>query len=129
MAGESNKKDTWGHSFENNKLIPVPSNIEYHLDYTKPAGDINLRLYDYVKFIQLNLNGLAGKNNYLKAKTYTFIYKGIRNYSLGWFNSYENNTDYSTHSGTGGTYYSLVAIDRKKKSAVLYSPMHLMRKL
>lgn len=108
------KKDTWGHSFENNKLIPVPSNTDYHLDYTEPAGDINLRLYDYIKFIQLNLNGLAGKKNYLKAKTYTFIHKGISNYSLGWFNSYENNTDYSTHSGTAGTYYSLVAIDRKK---------------
>ena len=49
------KKDTWGHSFQNNKLIPVPSNTEYHLDYTEPAGDINIKLKDYVKFIQFKL--------------------------------------------------------------------------
>lgn len=107
-------KDTWGHFFENNKLTPVPSNTDYHLDYTEPAGDINIKLKDYVKFIQLNLRGLEGHNNYLKASTYNFIHKGIANYSLGWYNSYENNKDFSTHSGTAGTYYTLVAIDRKK---------------
>lgn len=107
-------KDTWGHSFENNKLIPVPSNTDYYLDYTEPAGDININLRDYVKFIQLNLTGIAGKNNYLRAETYKFIHKGVEGYSLGWFNSYDNGNDFSTHSGTAGTYYSLVAIDRKQ---------------
>ncbi|MFH6960354.1 serine hydrolase domain-containing protein [Flavobacterium aquidurense] len=107
-------KDTWGHSFENNKLIPVPSNTDYHLDYTEPAGDLNIKLTDYIKFIQLNIQGLQGHDNYLKASTYNFIHKGIEGYSLGWFNSYENNQDFSTHSGTAGTYYTIAAIDRKK---------------
>jgi len=106
-------KDTWGHSFENNKLSPVPSNTDYHLDFTEPAGDINIKLTDYIKFIQLNIKGLQGKDNYLKASTYTFIHKGIEGYSLGWFNSYENNQDFSTHSGTAGTYYTIASIDRK----------------
>ncbi|MEG2100639.1 MAG: serine hydrolase domain-containing protein [Flavobacterium sp.] len=107
-------KDTWGHSFENNKLSPVPSNTDYHLDYTEPAGDINIKLTDYIKFIQLNIQGLQGQDNYLKASTYHFIHKGIESYSLGWFNSYENNQDFSTHSGTAGTYYTIASIDRKK---------------
>lgn len=107
-------KDTWGHSFENNKLTSVPSNTDYKLDYTEPAGDINIKLTDYLKFIQLNIQGLEGHDNYLKACTYNFIHKGIEGYSLGWFNSYENNTDFSTHSGTAGTYYTIAAIDRKK---------------
>lgn len=109
-----NSKDTWGHSFENNKLSPVPSNTDYHLDYTEPAGDINIKLTDYIKFIQLNIQGLQGHNNYLKASTYNFIHKGIEGYSLGWFNSYENNQDFSTHSGTAGTYYTIASLDRKK---------------
>lgn len=107
-------KDTWGHSFENNKLTSVPSNTDYKLDYTEPAGDINIKLTDYLKFIQLNIQGLEGHDNYLKASTYNFIHKGLEGYSLGWFNSYENNTDFSTHSGTAGTYYTIAAIDRKK---------------
>jgi len=106
-------KDTWGHSFENNKLIPVPSNTDYHLDYTEPAGDINIKLTDYIKFIQLNIKGLQGHDNYLKVSTYHFIHKGIEGYSLGWFNSYEDNKDFSTHSGTAGTYYTIAAIDRR----------------
>jgi len=112
-------KDTWGHSFENGKLIPVPSNTDYHLDYTEPAGDINIKLKDYIKFIQLNLQGLKGYNNYLSAKTYQFIHKGIANYSLGWYNIYENGKELSTHSGTAGTYYTLVHIDRLNGKAYI----------
>ncbi len=112
-------KGTWGHSFENNKLIPVPSNSDYHLDFTEPAGDLNITLKDYAKFIQLNLRGLNGQNNYLTAKTYQFMHKGIENYALGWYNIYENGKELSTHSGTAGTYYSLVHIDRIKGKAYI----------
>lgn len=113
------QKETWGHSFENGKLKPVPSTIDYHLDYTEPSGDINIKLIDYIKFIQLHLDGLSGKNNYLKAETYKYIHKGIENYSIGWYNIYENNKELSTHSGTAGTYYSLVHIDRINKKAYI----------
>jgi CubicO group peptidase (beta-lactamase class C family) len=113
------QKDTWGHSFENGKLMPVPSNTDYHLDYTEPAGDININLKDYSKFIQLNIQGLKGYNNYLNTKTYQFIHKGIDNYSLGWYNIYENGKELSTHSGTAGTYYTLVHIDRIKGKAYI----------
>ncbi len=112
-------KDTWGHSFENGKLTPIPSTVDYHLDFTEPAGDINIKLKDYIKFIQLNLAGLSGKNNYLKAETYNFIHKGIENYAMGWYNIYENSKELSTHSGTAGTYYSLVHIDRIKNKAYI----------
>lgn len=114
-----NTKDTWGHSFENDKLTPVPSNTDYHLDLTEPAGDINIKLKNYAKFIQLNLKGLNGHNNYLTAKTYKFIHKGIENYALGWYNIYENGKELSTHSGTAGTYYTLVHIDRVNGKAYI----------
>lgn len=113
------RKDTWGHSFENGKLKPIPSTTGYHLDFTEPAGDLNIKLKDYIKFIQLNLRGLKGDDNYLKAKTYAFIHKGVENYSIGWFNIYENNKELSTHSGTAGTYYTLVHIDRLKNIAYI----------
>jgi CubicO group peptidase (beta-lactamase class C family) len=112
-------KDTWGHSDENGKLTPVPSTTDYHLDYTEPAGDVNIRLKDYIRFIQLNLDGLEGRDNYLKSSTYHFIHEGIPEYSLGWFNIYENGGSFSTHSGTAGTYYSIVQIDRKKGMAYI----------
>lgn len=107
------QKDTWGHSFENGKLTPIPSNTDYHLDYTEPAGDINIKMKDYVKFIQLNINGLEGQRNYLKSSTYKYLHQGIVGYSMGWYNVFENGKSLSVHSGTAGTYYSLVQIDRQ----------------
>ncbi len=74
---------------------------------------------DYAKFIQLNLQGLKGYNNYLTAKTYQFIHRGIENYALGWYNIYENGKELSTHSGTAGIYYTLVHIDRINGKAYL----------
>ncbi len=112
-------KDTWGHSFENGTLIPVPSTVSSRLDYTEPAGDINIRLKDYARFIQLNIQGLQGHSNYLSAKTYLFIHKGIPDYSLGWYNIYENGKELSTHAGTAETYYTLVHIDRIKSMAYI----------
>lgn len=114
------RKDTWGHSTENGQLKPVSSTFDYHLDYTEPAGDLNIKLKDYIRFIQLNLKGLKGQNNYLKATTYAFIHKGIPNYSLGWFNIYENGKELSVHSGTGAfTYFAIVHIDRIKNNAYI----------
>lgn len=112
-------KDTWGHSFENDKLVPVPSNTDYQIGLTEPAGDINIKLKDYIRFIQLNLRGLREENIYLKSKTVQFIHKGIDDYSLGWYNIYENGKSLSTHSGTAGTYYSLVHIDRDNGKAFI----------
>lgn len=114
------QNDTWGHSTENGILKPVPSSIDYHLDYTEPAGDLNITLKDYIKFIQLNLKGLQGQDNYLKAETYKLLHKGVENYSLGWFNIFENNKELSVHSGTGAfTYFTLVHIDRTANKAYI----------
>ncbi|WP_412476236.1 serine hydrolase domain-containing protein [Flavobacterium sp. TBRC 19031] len=114
------RKDTWGHATENGKLNPIPSTVDYHLDYTEPAGDINIKLKDFIKFIQLNLMGLDGQDNYLKSKTYKLIHKGVENYSLGWFNIYENGKELSVHSGTGAfTYFTIIHIDRLKKRAYI----------
>jgi CubicO group peptidase (beta-lactamase class C family) len=113
------QKDTWGHISDKGTLKPVPSTFDDHLDYTEPAGDINIKLGDYIKFIQLNLKGLRGQDNYLKSETYKFIHKGVENYSLGWFNIYEPGTEISSHSGTEGTYFTLVQIDRIKGIAFI----------
>ncbi len=114
------RKDTWGHSTENDVLTPIPSSNDYHLDYTEPAGDLNSTLPDYIKFIQLNLQGLKGQNNYLKATTYHLLHKGMDHYAMGWFNMYENGKELSVHSGTGAfTYFTLVHIDRITQKAYI----------
>lgn len=114
------KRDTWGHNYADGKLTPVSSSMGAHLDYTEPAGDLNIKLKDYIRFIQLNLQGLQGQNNYLNAKTYAFIHDGIKGYSLGWFNVHEDGNVLSVHSGTGAfTYFTIVHIDRPMNKAYI----------
>lgn len=114
------RKDTWGHSTENDTLKPVPSTNGYHLDYTEPAGDLNITLKDYIQFIRLNLKGLQGQDNYLKAGTYQFIHNGVPNYSMGWFNVSVDDKVLSVHSGTGAfTYFTIVHIDRQQDKAYI----------
>lgn len=38
---------------------------------------------------------------------------------MGWYNIYENGKELSTHSGTAGTYYTLVHLDRIKDKAYI----------
>lgn len=113
------RKDTWGHFLQNDSLVPVPSTTDYQLEFTEPSGDINITLEDYIKFIQLNLRGLKGENNYLKADTYKYLHEGVNDYAYGWYNIYEDGKSYSTHSGTALTYFALVQIDRIKGVAYI----------
>ncbi|HPH32312.1 MAG TPA: serine hydrolase, partial [Chitinophagaceae bacterium] len=85
----------------------------------EPSGDINIRLKDYIKYIQLHLQGLSGKSQYLKASTLRFLLQGIPEYSLGWYNVYENGKHWISHSGTDGTYYAVTHIDRERKTAYI----------
>jgi hypothetical protein len=89
------------------------------LEYTEPAGDLNIRLIDYIRFIQLNLQGLSGKNNYLKASTYNFLHRGVSNYAMGWYNIYDGEHEISSHAGTVLTYYSIVQVDRVRLRAYI----------
>ena len=109
--------DTWGHQAEGGQLTPVASSAAMHLDYTEPAGDLNIRLGDYATFLRLYLDGLRGRDAYLKAATYRFMLQGLEHYAMGWYNIRENDTEFSTHSGTVGTYYTVAQIDRLRQKA------------
>jgi hypothetical protein len=60
----------------------------------------------------MNLKGLKGESNYLQSSTYQYLHNHFPQYSMGWYNISEKNIQWSNHSGTAGTYYTLVHIDR-----------------
>jgi CubicO group peptidase (beta-lactamase class C family) len=101
--GESNKLEVlngdrftdWGEDF---------------LHYLIPSGHHSVTIADYLKYLQLNLKGLDGQNNYLKASTYDFIFNGAKEYSMGWGNEIVNGNNYYSHSGSAGNYYANAVI-------------------
>ncbi len=67
------KKDTWGTLLKITnwyRFLPI---ITITWIIRSRQGTLMLLLPDYIKFIQLNINGLKGQNNYLK-KQYLHFY-------------------------------------------------------
>ncbi|WJK00008.1 serine hydrolase domain-containing protein [Elizabethkingia anophelis] len=93
----------WGH-WEDPKLVSVAPETKYDLSMAEPGGDISMNIINYSKFIQLNLQGLTGKDNFLKAKTYQYLFNSSDNYSIGWGNVTINNIKGNEHQGTDGTF-------------------------
>jgi CubicO group peptidase (beta-lactamase class C family) len=97
--GESNKLEVlngdrftdWGEDF---------------LFYNIPSGHHSISVIDYLKFLQLNLNGLKGQDNYLTSTTYNFIFNGAKEYSMSWGNDIVNGNHYYSHNGSAGNYFA-----------------------
>jgi D-alanyl-D-alanine carboxypeptidase len=88
-------------------------------DILSPAGDLNINMLDYAKYIQLNLQGLKGVDNYLSSDTYEFIHFGIPNYSIGWENSKKGGLNISEHSGSKGNFFCHTYIVKEKDIAII----------
>jgi hypothetical protein len=91
------------------------------LFYNIPSGHHSISIIDYIKYLQLNLNGLTGHSNYLKESTYDFIFNGAKEYSMGWGNDIVNGNHYYSHSGSAGNYYANAIII--KESGIVISIM------
>lgn len=106
-----NADEPWGHMLEDDKLTPLPAISTYNLALSEPAGDISMTLPDYIKFIQLNLQGLSGKDNILPAASYRFLHYGLKDYAIGWANDLDSGKKVSLHNGSAGTFYCRVLIN------------------
>jgi CubicO group peptidase (beta-lactamase class C family) len=116
--GQPNNKDinqTWGH---NDKLEPEKPAENYKLNWLSSAGNINVNLPDYTKFIQLQLQGLLGKSKILTADDFNMMHYGLPEFSYGWewYIDEKDKLKYSFHEGNPGTFLTKVYIckDRDK---------------
>ncbi|MGL4583926.1 MAG: serine hydrolase domain-containing protein, partial [Flavobacterium sp.] len=95
----------WGHALQYDVLESVPPTYDYSLSLIEPAGDLSMNIENYIKYIQLNLKGLAGQNNTLKASTYDFLFNSQSKYAIGWGNLINETTKLYDHAGSDGTFF------------------------
>ncbi len=114
-----NINEPYGHWIEDDTLRALPPDIDYNLTLAEPAGDISMTLPDYAKFIQLNLQGIEGKNNLLTADTYNYLHFGFPKYAIGWGNYSKDGKQFSQHSGSAGTFYCYTLLDKTNKRAYI----------
>ena len=92
--------------------------VEDWFYYLIPSGHHSVSVIDYLKYLQLNLNGIIGTNNYLKASTYDFIFNGATEYSMGWGNEIVNGNHYYSHTGSTGNFMARAIIIKEQKIAI-----------
>ncbi len=109
--GQPNNIDSmqpWGHSGD---MVPESAGDNYKLNWLLPAGNICVSLPDYVKFIQLQLQGLAGKSDLLTKDEFHFLHFGLNRFSVGWFwDTDEKGRIFSHNTGNPGTFLTNVFV-------------------
>jgi CubicO group peptidase (beta-lactamase class C family) len=98
----------WGHDED---LHPLEPRKHYREGLLSAAGNINMSLEDYSRFVQLQLQGLQGKSNLLTAEEFRFLHFGLPEYAIGWAWSTDSSGRVSSHhQGSAGTFCSQVEI-------------------
>jgi len=97
----------WGHDVKDGDLVPLPPSDPYRLKWVEPAGDINMNLPDYAKFLQINLQGLQGKSQLLNREEFEFLHFGVPDhYAIGWtWGVNDKGHRVSAHDGSADTFY------------------------
>ena len=107
------------HPLDSNLRAVTARNMFQMEDVIAPSGDLSMSIEDYAKFVQAHLQGVQGKDNVLKAKTYEYVHYGRENYAMGWTALFNNDTHISTHDGSAGTFYTHTSILKEKDLAIV----------
>jgi len=84
-----------------------------------PAQSISVSMPDYIKFMQMNLQGLAGDISQLPAKNFEFIFFGFPDYALGWNNGSFNDQAFAFHEGVSLLFNCRTEILREKNIGII----------
>lgn len=100
---------TWGHDISGNPVTPADN---YKLNWLLSAGNININLPDYIRFIQLHLLGLKGQTTLLPQAVFNKLLFGLPVFSLGWFNATVDSTKQrrAWNEGNAGAFITSVEI-------------------
>jgi D-alanyl-D-alanine carboxypeptidase len=110
----------WGHWLLNDSLVSLSPEHPYHLDSLfSAAGDGNMSLSDYTKFIKEQMRGLNGNSSLLSQKEFEYMHYAYPEYALGWGNFTNKDNHISAHDGSAGTFYAHAILIKEKKIAIV----------
>lgn len=102
----SDQFQPWGHDAH---LKPEPPGDNRKLSWLEAAGNINVNMQDYARFVQELLRGLKGKSPLLAAPEFEDLLFGRPRFALGWWWGVdEQGQRMAWHLGNPGTFLSVV---------------------
>lgn len=109
---------TWGHAANGQAEAPASN---YKLNWLMAAGNINITLPDYARYIQEQLKGLTGASSLLNANEFAFLHYGLPKFAVGWF--WQTNDAghlQSENTGNPGTFITEVHIIKAANRAYIF---------
>ena len=96
----------WGHILSKKGIEIFSPEHEYRIPAAIiPAGDLSMKPKGFAKYIQLNLKGLRGGNNFITTESYKYIHHSHQGFSIGVFNSKMFGYHLSGMDGSAGTFF------------------------
>lgn len=118
--GAPNSKDTlqpWGHDAQ---LRPEPPGDSYKLGWLQAAGNVNVNLAGYAKFISLLLHGYRGGSGLMTQPEFEFLLFGRPRCAVGWFwYTDDDGKRVAWHVGNPGTFLSKVYVHAEEDRAYI----------
>lgn len=106
-------------------LVPISDQLRMFHGFnqfgllTTPSGNISIRTKKFLEYLRLYLDGLKGKDNYLKSETYRHIFSAYPKYSCGWWiDVFDGQIEYG-HRGSNGTFYSFAGLYPGKNMGIV----------
>lgn len=106
-------------------LVPISNQLRMFHGFnqfgllTTPSGNISIKTDRFLKYLKLYLDGIKGKNNYLKSETYKHIFSAYPKYSCGWWADTLNGRIEYGHRGSNGTFYSFAGLFPEKNMGIV----------
>jgi CubicO group peptidase (beta-lactamase class C family) len=114
----TDRYQTWGHDANLEPEFPATN---YKLFWLCASGNIHTTLPDYVKFIQMQLNGLKGGSPHFTEEEFEYFHFGLPEFSFGWywFTHHKSKLRYSYQTGNPGTFLTEVHICKELDRALI----------
>jgi D-alanyl-D-alanine carboxypeptidase len=84
-----------------------------------PGQGISISLPDYIKFMQLNLRGIAGASTRMPQAGFDFMFFGMPDYALGWNNGNYFNQSFAFHEGLSLLFNCRTEILKEKDRCII----------
>jgi D-alanyl-D-alanine carboxypeptidase len=111
----------WGHRYINRVLTPIPPTSDFYFAYDgigNAHGGLTMNVGDLLTYLQVFLNGINGRDGYVKAATIDYLLQGIPNYAMGWYNDKSSETIWF-HSGNETTFHADMMIFGNYDAAIV----------
>ncbi len=98
-----------GH-YEIKKGLRVQDSKESIAPFIQPAGNVQVSILEYVKFLQLHLGGLQGVDGLAKSATIRRMHVPVDKMGFGWKISDYQGAPASFHAGSADTFYAMATL-------------------